>query len=56
MLAPQTALACQIMISTTESLKKKATKYVLATSERQEPGTCLVGNKNQKSRSYIPFL
>ena len=40
MLAPQTVFACQIMISTTDLLKRKASKYVLATFKRQKPTKC----------------
>lgn len=45
MLAPQMVFACQIMISTTDLLKRKASKYVLATFKRQKPTKCPTGGE-----------
>lgn len=49
MLALQIIFTCQIVISTTESLKRKASKYVLATFKGQRPNKCPMGVKNIKS-------
>lgn len=56
MLAPQTILACQMIISPTELLKKKTSKYALATLEGQKPTQCPMGENSQKLHSYIPSI
>ena len=53
MLAPQMVFACQIMISTTDSLKRKASKYVLATFKRQKPTKCPTGWGRVGIKSHI---
>ena len=53
MLAPQTVFACQIVISTTDSLKRKASKYVLATFKETEANQMSYRGGKIKSHIHI---